>query len=54
VVPRALSFVTETGIEADGFVTGAHRVDSTHPDLVDALADLRGWVTVAGVRSASA
>ncbi|CAM00724.1 acetyltransferase (GNAT) family protein [Saccharopolyspora erythraea NRRL 2338] len=32
----------------DVFVTGPHRVDTPHPDLVDGLADLWGRVTVAG------
>ncbi|MER6990862.1 GNAT family N-acetyltransferase [Saccharopolyspora hirsuta] len=37
-----------TGIDPAGFVTGPHRVDTVHPDLADALADLIGRVTVAG------
>ncbi|GAA4613606.1 GNAT family N-acetyltransferase [Saccharopolyspora hordei] len=37
-----------TDIDPDGFVTGPHRVDTPHPDLVGALADLWGRVTVAG------
>lgn len=32
----------------DDFVTGPHRVDQVHPELVDALTALWGRVTVAG------
>ncbi|GAA2776303.1 GNAT family N-acetyltransferase [Saccharopolyspora taberi] len=32
----------------DEFVTGPHRVDTPHPGLVHALADLWGQVTIAG------
>ncbi|MCI2416271.1 GNAT family N-acetyltransferase [Saccharopolyspora sp. K220] len=40
--------MADSDIDPDGFVTGPHRVDTPHPDLVDALADLWGRVTVAG------
>ncbi|QGK69209.1 GNAT family N-acetyltransferase [Allosaccharopolyspora coralli] len=33
---------------SSGFVTGPHRVDQPHPDLVDGLTDLWGRVSVAG------
>ncbi|WP_433871770.1 N-acetyltransferase family protein [Saccharopolyspora sp. CA-218241] len=35
-------------IDPEGFVSGPHRVDTPHPDLAEALADLWGRVTVAG------
>ena len=40
--------MADTDIDPEGFVTGPHRVDTPHPGLVDALADLWGRVTVAG------
>lgn len=40
--------MTGTCVDADGVVTGPHRVESPHPDLVNALADLWGRVTAAG------
>ncbi|WP_229679934.1 GNAT family N-acetyltransferase [Saccharopolyspora thermophila] len=43
----ALSIVADD-IDPAGFVTGPHRVDTPHPDLAQALADLWGRVTVAG------
>ncbi|MGW3468770.1 hypothetical protein ACWDKQ_09925 [Saccharopolyspora sp. NPDC000995] len=40
MVPRDLSTATETSVDADGVVTGPHRLETPHPDLVDALAGL--------------
>src|SRR5690606_39653679 len=40
--------LSEISVDPEGFVTGPHRVDTPHPELPAALADLWGRVTVAG------
>ncbi|WP_277676083.1 GNAT family N-acetyltransferase [Saccharopolyspora rectivirgula] len=40
--------MSEISVDPEGFVTGPHRVDTPHPELPAALADLWGRVTVAG------